>query len=55
MVTNVGGVLEKLDGLSVGAIYGWNSSQPSLTCDDYGVMKLLCWTIAVATVVSEVL
>jgi len=40
MVTNVGVVVVKFDGLSVGEIDGWNSSQPSLPCDDDGVSTL---------------
>jgi hypothetical protein len=50
MVADVGVVVVKFDGLSVGAADGWHSSQPSLTCDDdgvatvdFGVLQRLQW------------
>lgn len=48
-VADVGVVAVKLDGLSVGAIDRWHSNQPSLTCDDDGVVIVDLWSVSVAT------
>lgn len=52
MVVDVGVVVVKFDGWSVGETNGWHSSQPSLNYDDDGVVTMVFWSVTKATIDS---
>lgn len=52
MVADVRLDVVKFNGLSVERVDGWHLSQPSLTCDDDGVVTVDCLSVVEAIVAS---
>lgn len=50
MVVDVEVTMVKFDGLSVGAVDGWDSSQPSFDCNDDGDTIVDLWSVSMAIV-----